>query len=75
VRYDNDTYTPDFTQGPAPAPDPEYELYVQSGDVGDNWFKFENANVAAYPGNAQVVASLLAQVKAGPNLVHPAGKE
>ncbi len=72
VSYDNNTYTPDFSVGPRNGHKPvEYELYVQTGDTGNNWYKFENANVAADPGNAQTVAALLAQVQAGPNLLHP----
>ncbi len=73
VSYDNTTYVPDFSLGPAGGShNMEHELYAHTGDTGNNWYKFENANVAADPANAQTVAALLAQVQAGPNLVHPA---
>ena len=67
VRFDNLTYTPNFAD-----PNKQVELYNHTGDVGTDWEQFENANIAALPGNAALVQQLAAALHRGPNLLHPA---
>jgi iduronate 2-sulfatase len=70
VPYNNDTYVPDFTcQTCHPAI--ELELYNHTGDVGSNWYEFEDSNIVAMPRTAGIVANLSALLQAGPNLLQP----
>ena len=71
VRFDNITYTPDFSDK-----NKQVELYNHSGDVdGSEWTRFENSNLAEVPENAALVAQLAAILHRGPNLLHPAAGE
>ena len=71
VKFDNATYTPDFTDK-----NKQVELYNHSGDVdGSEWTRFENANLAEVPENAALVAQLATILHRGPNLLHPAAGE
>ena len=69
VRYDNETFTPQWEQ-PFEAPIWR-ELYAHTGDTGANWELFEDVNVVDDPAHAGLVANLSALLRSGPNLLHP----
>lgn len=67
VQYDNNTYTTNWQ--PVAGQAVTTELYNHTGDVGYNWFLFENANLAYVAGNEGLVANLSAVLRGGPNLL------